>query len=126
MNREVRDKLIVEALRGGCWHEWSFRSAAYMCSQESDYECEKCNEWKSDQEFNNLSTPKGFFWALKKAKKMPWWDKFLSCYLNGYLGETSSQIEELNHMPLKYIDPDTFANTLSIFLGELKNESMGQ
>ena len=126
MNKEERDKLIVEAL-GGCWHIFSGEIIDWHEDFGYQYHCMKCgqNIWKESEKIN-LSTPNGFFWALKKAKKMPWWDKFLSCYLNGYLGETSSQIEELNHMPLKYIDPDTFANTLSIFLGELKNESMGQ
>ena len=100
---EKRDKLIIEAL-GGCWHEWKFRSAAYMCSQESDYECENCNEWKSDQEFSSLSTPGGFFWAWNKAKEKEWWRGFLNFAM--YL--------EPNEFYL--INPDRFANALAEFL----------
>ena len=113
MNREVRDKLIVEALRGGCWHEWSFRSAAYMCSQESDYECEKCNEWKSDQEFNSLSTPNGFFWWWPRAQKMEWWKDFILHISSEW---HYSLVVRSTWKLAEYINPDRGADALAEFL----------
>ena len=99
MTDQKKDKLIVEAL-GGCWHNWTYFSATALCADESDYQCSKCGQWKSEQEFKSLATPEGFFWIWERAQKKEWWPIFKAWFW-GHDG--------VRHLPMmipeEFIDP---------------------
>ena len=111
MINQEKNKWLIENILGECWHEWWWDGDFWKCS--------KCKgHWEEDKEntpnfFTTDSDQQAinFFRLWEAIRERSWFIEFMSD-LNNYLGGTSCNCEELQHIPWKYLSCSTLANAI--------------